>query len=520
MDTEAIRAIGGLWPIVVSIVTLIVVVILRKPLVGILERLKEVQFRRGNTAFSMPLESQSIESKPDPQTQVGEQSTAEPEEGNPTDELSYVNPETSGEWLAEMVQAFFDNDMKRGEDAYKHAQDAESNANKKLRNEALYLHLLYRSGDTSALEKLQDLAEQVSSTPEVLSNVKEYIGMSYELASDYRRAAEAYVSANEAAQTEEGRANMTVAAAKCLFSAGDREAAFSKITNGIGSSSKSKALSTLYQGLASLYEKEGNKEFETIALEKAIENSPNDRQLLFGAAYSYDEDEANILSLLHYNTLLEFSPDDPAALNNIGVVYGKLQMPAKQISYYKKAFERDNTLAAANIAYDYMKAGFMDEAMQILTEASQKKDVHSNVGKATSDIDTRKEAESERKKELLEMAQEQRQFLLSFSEAYFADYDTSTDFEGTWFFRDDVVATAEQQNDKLRIEWERGDKKHYIVAYVKNQGAKITQYAREDKYSPSKLADKGYAFLDQERQIKVMVLKDNTHTFLTLKRDQ
>lgn len=500
MDTETIRAIGGLWPIVVSIVALIVIVILRKPLIGILERLKEVQFRRGDTAFSLPLESQSVELKPGAQTQVGEQSTAEPEEGNPTDELAYVIPETSGDWLAEMVRAFFDDDEKRGENAYKQAQDSESNAGQKLRNEALYLHLLYRSGDTSALEKLKGLAEQMSSTPEILPNVEEYIGMSYELARDYRRAAEAYTSASEAARTEEGRANMMVAAAKCLFSAGDREAAFSKVASGIGSSSKSKALSNLYQGLASLYEKEENKELEAIALDKAIENSPNDRHLLFSAAYSYDEDEAKVLSLLHYNTLLKFNPDDPAALNNIGVVYGKLQMPAKQISYYKKAFEKDNTLAAANIAYDYIDVGFMDEAMQILTKASQKKDVHSNVGKATSEVTRRNEAESEREKELLEMAHEQRQFLLSFSEAYFVDHDANSGFEGTWFFPDEVVATSEQQNDKLRIEWERGDKQHYIVAYVKNHGAKITQYAREDKYLPNNLADKGYAFLEHFSQ--------------------
>jgi tetratricopeptide (TPR) repeat protein len=288
----------------------------------------------------------------------------------------------------------------------------------------------------------------------------------------------------------------------------------------IDESDDREALFTLYSGLASLYERADDSELRAIALEKAIEFKPNDTQLRFGAAWSYSQSDCNALSLMHYHTLLGFTPDNVTALNNMGVIYGELQMHTKRISSFKEAWEHGETLSAANLAYAYMNGGFVDEAMGILNKAKQGEDVHANVGSALAAVDQKKEAESKKETETLSAAHEQRQFLLSFAEAYFSSRSVTSHFEGAWRFSDSVEATATWSDDKVKINWERSDKKYSMTARVRSLGARITNYTRPGYY-PSTLGDNGFAYLsDDGQQMEIMVLTDNKHDFLTLRRSQ
>ena len=66
--------------------------------------------------------------------------------------------------------------------------------------------------------------------------------------------------------------------------------------------------------------------------------------------------------MMHYRTLLKFEPNNTGALNNIAILYGEGDMPINGVGSYKKAIQNGNALAAANLAYQYMDAGFADEA--------------------------------------------------------------------------------------------------------------------------------------------------------------
>jgi tetratricopeptide (TPR) repeat protein len=258
-----------------------------------------------------------------------------------------------------------------------------------------------------------------------------------------------------------------------------------------------------------------------IALQKAIEYKPNDTQLRFDAARSFGDSNFNALALMNYQTLLRFEPDNAGALNNIGIVYGAMKMPARQSDSYKKAFEKGLTIAAANLAYEYMNAGFMDEATEILNKAKEKEDVHPNVGNALAAAANKKQEESTMEQEALEAAREQRQFVLSFAQAYFSEPSTNPQYEGSWHFPDGVEAAIRRKDSELEITWERNDEAVIMTLRTQNRGALVTKYSRKERFLPTSLGDKGYAYLSEDDQhMSIMVLDDNRHFFLTLKRDQ
>ncbi len=450
-----------------------------------------------------------------------EPTTPDRAEATLEEEALEAQARTSNELLEDMISAFVSADIERGEEVYEQAQNAESDANEKLRIEAIYLRLRYGRGDTTALDKLQDLAERAKEAPEVLPTVYEFVGSAYDIAEEFQAANKAYESAAEVAQSEEERAQYVNSAAHCLFEAGDTKEAFERLVVEIERTSSRKALSKLYSGLASLHKEAGNTDVRAIALQKALEYKPNDTQLRFGAAYSSSESDLSALSLMHYRILLRLKPDNAAALNNIGVIHEQLDMPIRQVNSYKKASEKGNTLAAANLAYQYLNAGFADEAKGVLNAARVEEDVHPNVGSALAAVSQKEEAESKIEAETLNAAHGQRRFLLAFAETYFTRPSVDPQFEGGWHFPDGVEVEITQSSDRLEMKWKRNDKEHVMSARAHNRGALIIEYSRRDTYLPSSLGDKGYAYLSEDNQhMQLMVLKDGKHSLLKLERNQ
>lgn len=355
---------------------------------------------------------------------------------------------TADECTEDMISAHYRGDKERVEEAYKQAQDAESEPDEKLHIEALYLRLRYGQGDSGALDRLQDMVERAKEVPKVLPAIYTLLGSAYDLADDYQNAVQAYESAAAAAQSEEQRARSVAAVAHCLLESGDRDEALEKLMDEIGRVEDRTALSTLYGSIASLYETD-NSELRAIALQKATDYKPNDTRLRFDAAHSSNEGNLDALALMHYDILLRLNPDDASTLNNIGVVYGQLKLPLQQIAYYKAAVKKGNTLAAANLAYQYLKVGFVDEAKEVLNTAIKVEDAHSNVAGAIAAVDRQEEAQSKTSTEILSAARQQYRFLLAFAEAYFSTPSGEPRFEGDWQLLDGV----EVGSHEMQIGW-------------------------------------------------------------------
>lgn len=436
---------------------------------------------------------------------------------NPNEEGPERESRTVDECTSDMIAAFYHGDKERVEEDYKQAQDAESEPDKKLHIEALYLRLRYGQGDSSALDRLQDLVERAKEAPKFLPDIYQLLGSAYDLADDYQNAIQAYESAAAAAsQSEEQRARYVAAVAHCLFESGGRDEALEKLMAEIEGVEDRAALSTLYGSIASLYETD-NSELRAIALQKATEYKPNDTRLRFDAARSSDEGNLDALALMHYNILLRLKPDDASTLNNIGVVYGQLKLPIQQIASYKAAVKKGNTLAAANLAYQYLRKGFADEAKEVLNTAIKVEDAHSNVAEAKAAVDRQEEAESKTSKETLSAARQQYRFLLAFAEAYFSTPSGEPRFEGDWQLLDGVEVEITRDAGRLEMKWKRNGKDHVIAGRIRNRGVLITKYSRQDSYWWSNLGDNGYAYLSEDNQhLNLMTFKDGKHSFLEL----
>jgi tetratricopeptide (TPR) repeat protein len=408
-----------------------------------------------------------------------------------------------------MLNAFVeDSDIECGERLFGELQHAEEDGEQKLRNEAIYLYLRYSAGGTSAMDKLFKLLERVGSTPQVLPVVHNCMGMAYEKSDEFAKASESYECAAQASQTDTDRASYKVSVARSTFLLGDPTKARNEIEKELSVSEVPDVRAQLYQGLADLYDRMGNIELKAIALEKAVEYSPNDKHLRFDAAYAYSEAKLECLALLHYLKATEFDPNHSAALNNAGVVYGQMGMPIRQVESYKKA-SKDHSLASANIAHQYIRAGFAEEAIDILNEANQKEKVHSNVNGAFSALAAARKSEEDKEKQSLDEARAQRQHLSIFGEAYSDSSARISLPDGQWQLTDGTEVSISENGNILEFRWEKQENKYLIKAMRENRGLKTTTYKRADSYS-SDLADNGYAYITKDSRRIVLVAPHGT----------
>lgn len=521
MDELIIRAIGELWKLALAILFIVIVFLFKKQIRNLIDRSKKVTVKTGDKEVSVdttPLEI--LESKKEEKPFSEEELIFEKKE---TD-IVPKEPKTSDDWSREMLAAFISDDEekdKKAKKAYEEMQKLESDPLKKLKNEALYFRFRYIfMSDASALNEL----EKMTQNEDVSDSAHELIGFCYRDVGNFKRALEEFKMSAEKAKTEKERIDRVKLAADCLFRMDKKPEAYLKLTEEIGKASNQHILSSLYEGLASLYELGNNPELQAITLEKALEYRPNDKKLLFNAAYSYSMKGFEALSLLHYKNAEKFSSDDDSVLNNLGVQYERLGMKIKSANAYKKSVKLKGTLAAANLAYIYIYAGLKEEAKRILDRAKNEEDVHPNVGAAISDISKRETGEEELEKKVLDRARKQQRFLLSFAEAYFTPIANHLNFAGKWCFDDGVEIEIIHVGNKIEGNWIREKKKYKFSGEVKNQGAKIITYkmsydlfnGEEKRFN--KLTE-GYVYISAEdKQLFIMDIIDDKLSFNTLKK--
>jgi tetratricopeptide (TPR) repeat protein len=463
--TEALQII--IWPLTLLLFLVFFMLLFRDQIREILKKVI-FKFKKGDTEFE--LTQQIVEPQSELEKQVVSASTLLPvtQQDDNTKVLD-SGPKSPDELMDEMRDAIFGGDFKKAEILYKQLQDAERDPVEKSRKEGIYYYYLYERGDTSALQKIAELAKN----PDISHYAHHWLGLCYESSEDFERALTEHKLAVQESKSQEKRAVYVVSCARSLCKGGKKRDAFQYIMAEIASMSNTEAVSTLYKGLSYLYWLEENHELRGLALDKAIQQEPNNTHLLFDAAYSYSEANHNELSLLYYNTLLGFSPKNEFALNNIGVAYYRLGMPIKSISHHKKAADLNNTLAASNIASTYLQAGFADEATQVLEKAREQKNVDANVGSTFSKISDNKEKERKQEKDAFDRAREQQRFLRSFGKAYFVLVPEIVNISGTWCFSDGTEATITQQKESFRIEWTEHKQTYCLTGELVNRAAQV-----------------------------------------------
>lgn len=184
--------------------------------------------------------------------------------------------------------------------------------------------------------------------------------------------------------------------------------------------------------------------------EQMLLQNPAAADFRFSLAYDYDTEKLHELSLFHYRILRANSPTE-MGLNNLGVAYSSLNLPILSVESQQAAYEKGNTLAAANLAQRYLDAGFASEAEKLARKAMAQDEPHENLPSVLAAIDDNEKRELESEKSFLNDADKQRTFLLAFGEGFL---DTSVPIKGKWGFPDAEI-TLFMQGDLLKGEAEK-----------------------------------------------------------------
>ena len=295
--------------------------------------------------------------------------------------------------------------------------------------QANYLRSRFQSGDSGALDTLKSFAEknQSDSIPAAL------LATCLRDLREYRAAASWYLHAASLCKDDES-VGFEVQAAKCL-EYGD------KLDESMGSllrlwkekkpqtaKAKTQVLSALYGVL-----RKSGDIFQAFSIgEMALQESPGDSVLRFSIAYDFDASGYGRLSLHHYKVICENTPENDAAINNLGVAYDRCDLPALCSAAYRRAYELGHTLSASNLGRLYLKSGMTDDAINLLQEAQGKEGCNPQVSQTLANVYGTREKEDQKERNLLEMVRRDREFLTGFG-AGFLSIETER-IEGKWRF--------------------------------------------------------------------------------------
>jgi tetratricopeptide (TPR) repeat protein len=524
---SVIQAIGELWKLglVVAggVFITVAMIVFRKQIRGLLERMHTLTLKRGQIEVcvdsgSMPVEPKSVE------VPAGEAGEKKDEETGKETGVMVSGPTQPGDSVGRMCVAFLEEKFDEAESAFKETQEAEKDEVKRLWNTAWYLYLQYKyKHEVAVLDELEKLARDAKAKPFAMLR----IGMCHKYARNYPQAIKALRASLIGLASDVQRASCVRCLATCLSESGQRAEALKELEAALRQVLEDKAKADLYSGLAEVHLAEGNKMMWAIALQKALQYSPDDVDVLFSAAWAQGDAQMPLLAVLNYATLLRFRPKSAATLNNLGVQCEGLGLPIMAVSYYRKAADEKESLALANIAYRCINAGLEKEAREAIEKGLQEKEPHKNVGLAKASLDEKMESELKAWNELASMSIKQQLFMWAYAENYFIVDGTNTSLAGQWVSPDGNVFEVRRDGDKVSGAWEREDKGEMFHGSVRGRSMQLefrrkqaSGFLRTGKgYWGNKQAGIGYLG-DDERSIFIQFGTGKDVLFLSLVRKE
>jgi tetratricopeptide (TPR) repeat protein len=460
-----IKAISELWKLVGIIILGIAIIIFREPIKSILLK-RNLKFKKGNTEIEVISNPSAIEE----QTITKEQAVATIEKT--LIENTSEEKDDSSSQFGRLFKAYSKRDIEELNKIIRDIDGSELDVNEKIRYKTIFYRMCYAIGDIDSSGKMEEFAYKHKESKENYIMILKSLAGMYMEANQYEKAFEIYKEAIDSSEDIKEKAELVSKSALCALDLKLNEKAISILIEAINSNKDKDALYVYYTNLATVYECLKENELKVLALEKALQYCTNNVKVIFDIAYSYnDKDIYNDLTLLHYNNLLKFEPNNGMALNNIGVVYSNLGLNGLKIDSYNKAIENRNSLASANIAYEYIEKGFYEKAKKILKEASDKEDPHINVSKALTHLNEVIQSEKEKEKEIISQAIIKQRFFNKYADAYFnisKNFNISNSF---WKFGDNILEMKQVINE-VEGKWSENKTDYKFKGNIFNQSIK------------------------------------------------
>ncbi|SDY29511.1 toll/interleukin-1 receptor domain-containing protein [Citreimonas salinaria] len=145
-------------------------------------------------------------------------------------------------------------------------------------------------------------------------------------------------------------------------------------------------------------------------LERELSIDPTDISKRFDLAYIHSQTGNEALSMFHYEKI-PASQRSGMVWNNLGVAYQHFSLSGKSIDAFRKAAEKDETLAMSNLAYQFIGSGLLSEAEELLKEAQKHPSYHDNVASALVRLKKIPEEETKTHKDKLKGVSSKSDFL-------------------------------------------------------------------------------------------------------------
>lgn len=336
----------------------------------------------------------------------------------------------------------------------------------------------------SAIESLRRLGD---TDEETRGPIYTFVGDGLSHADRPKEAAAAYEVAVEHLDKPDPLARAIAGRAKELAAIGQGDAAEKILKDALLSETHKEARARLWMGLASVYESLDRDEDHALALYRASELSGADTGTRFDAAWALSQADSNFSALTThlYSQILRFKPDHAAARNNFGWEMDKADLPILAVRNYRKADELGHTLSMSNLAYKYIRAGFAEEAEELLNRASSQRKPHSNVSEATARLASDRKEQAEAQEALQEEGRKLGVFFNNYTEAALAP--TPDDLNGSqWSWGANTIIELKNEGGKLRAEWEVASKDQSLEITLQGAAGRAIRKVDTGSYSVKK----------------------------------
>lgn len=516
-NVDTIKAISGLWADALIVFLVLFVIMFRKQVSHLLLRFTGLHFKKGSTEVKVEA-AETLSFNPTDANLTSTSTEAENKEVAATLE-SAVDDKDS--FIGIIIREGFTNrNLQKVEEAYNHMLTQGLSKTEQQENRIYYLQIRYYLGDTEALSELLRFCEEARDH-EFQWRIFRSIAQCYIQAGLKEKAIEFIDKSIGACPATAQRVDMIIEKSKLQFELGERSVAFRTVMNTLVDTDDPDELHTLYKGLSDLFENDKIPILKAVALSKALESKPNDTKTLFDVAYAFGDKDLELLAMFYYDRVLGFKPDHANALNNLGVAYRKLELPALSVDSYISASEKGNTLASANLASVYLGVGLTRDAETILKEALEKQDVHANVASALYRMNELRKDEAIKKEKLKTKASELHGFILKYADAMFKEHDKVSHIAGTWQTNDESEVSIEQSEDEVIATWKNQYRYYRLVGNCCNLGVQVTsvKYSYSMAFNEAKDAGQAFMYLDNERDnLVIMRVSGDESEILKLNR--
>jgi pyrimidine deaminase RibD-like protein len=412
-------------------------------------------------------------------------------------------------------KALSEGDLAQGDALYQQLSQSLKEKEVQAYLDAMYFDLRYRAAaDPDDLAKLEALI------PDDLAGHDAAMrrGAISLLANDLAGACGYYAKAAELAKVPESRIRAVVSQANILMKIESQGEALRLLLSQLKPDLPPAAAAILLKALSQTFGKCGEPYMSAALLAKAAQLIPADGETRFRAALKLGEVGISHLSLLLYERLSRLNQQDKGVFNNMGIQCLALGMSIKGIEYYRKAAEGGLTLGKTNLAFEYLKAGFMADAKKILEDAQKDPNAPPRTGSVMVAMGDMIKQQGEIWEAAIALANKEQLFLSKCADGLMLT-GAQAPFRGQWEMPDGVVVWMEGRCNVLTGEWgEEHERKRVSITAFGAAGILSYEDLGLFVYGANRRKD-GLVYLENEGTVlQLFYIADEKPVFETWKR--